>query len=320
MKKEALFLDAAAAAIGQNLIGVPIAHSKAFKKSVVKSGLMGLMKKKSPRTVKSVASDMGFGIVAPEVNAAKNMAYMKGDSARKKLHNHIRKMPEYKEARRIQKSTGKPLEIPMSVKKEMAKSRMVAMGDTKGLKRTGSLRSEEIRNALRTRNSSGIGTISKKERREIQNLPTGKRMPSSTKAAIAANVALAPVPVVGGVTSLVNGIKLAAGTKAVNNTRIMKKINKKMVVNPAKSNFEDGKSGGVFKKGRNWAKAILTNPFTAEVDKSAYKAGKVERSNHEGIEIAKKYKNGLKDVSMIEAQKDLHKVKSMLKPKSTSTN
>ena len=282
MEKKAFIgaaLGAAGAAIGQNVIGMPIARSKGFKKSLAKAALMGMMKKKSPRSIKSVASDALHGLVAPEVNTAKNLAYIHGGKARKDLHNKIRKTPEYRKARAEQKASGGSLKLPMSAKRDIAKARMVAMGDDKAIKRTGAHKDPLVQKALDVRKSSGAGSINKKEMHKVSKLPKGNRLPASNKAAIAANIAVSPIPIIGGATAAVNSAKLLAGTKVVQSTKAMKTISKKVAIDPVKNSYKKGTSGGHFSTGKNRAKAILANPFTAEADKNAYHVGKEVRKN-----------------------------------------
>ena len=246
LHKQAMLGGLVASHIGQNIIGKPIAKSKWFQKDVARAGIMGALHKQSPRSAKTYGKDALMGVAAPEVNAAKNTAYEVGRSKSKELHNKIRKSPEYKKARASQKANGGKLNLPMSTKRDLVKKRQGLLKDT---------------------------GLTKAEFKDVQKLPTGSRLPSSNKAALAANAALAVVP--GGTsTAAVNAAKLGAGTKAFSNSKIGKILNDKLVAKPMKDAYSKGRSGGKFSKVKNSAQSTLMNPFTAHAESLAHKAGK----------------------------------------------
>lgn len=251
MKKQAFIGGALASHIGQNLIGKPIANSKWFNRDVVKSGIMGALGKKAPRSAGGYAKDAFMGVVAPEVNIMKNTAYQAGRDKAKELHNKIRKMPEYKAARARQKAIGGKLDLPTAVRRKLVEARREVL---KG------------------------GNVSKRDYKDIQKLPSGNRAPSSNKAAVAANIALSAVP--GGTgTAVVNAAKLGSGTKAFNNSVLGKKINETFVTNPIKKQFSRGVDKVPFDKVRNTIESYTINPFTAAAEMKAHKLGAKHSSN-----------------------------------------
>ena len=245
LHKQSMLGGLALSHLGQNLIGKPIATSNWLKKDIGRAGIMGALGKQSPRSAKSYGKDAVMGIAAPEVNAIKNTAYTEGRKAGKKLHNEIRKNPEYKAARKAQKANGGDLKLPTSVKRKIVKERL---------------------------NAAKHG-VSKSDIKEIQALPKGSRLPSSTKAAVAANAALAVVPG-GASTAIVNAGKLATGTKAYSNSKLGKMINDKLVSKPLKKHHNAGKAGSKFNSAANTLDALAVNPFTAHANKLAHDAGK----------------------------------------------
>lgn len=255
LHKQAILGGLALSHIGQNLIGKPIASSKWFSKDVGRSAIMGAVGKQSPRNVGTYAKDAAMGVAAPEVNAAKNMAYTEGRAKAKELHNSIRKTPEYKKARKDSKAKGKDLKLDRATLKELAVKRKEFMEST--------------------------GT-SKKDFKDIQKLPKGNRLPSSTKAAVGANAALALVPG-GASTAAVNAAKLGAGTKAYSKSKLGKYLNDKLISKPMAKAHKTGTSGGTFNRVRNEIESLSMNPFTAHAEKLSYKAGKHKTSVKEDL-------------------------------------
>lgn len=260
LTKRAVLGGLVASHLGQNLIGKPIANSAWFRKDVAKAGIMGALKKESPRSAKSYAKDASFGVIAPEVNIAKNTAYSEGRSKAKELHNKIRLSPEYKAARVAQKANNGKLNLPMSIKRDLVKQRQSAMQQ---------------------------GNITKSEFKELSSLPKGNRMPSSTRAAVGANAALALVPG-GASTAAVNAAKLTSGTKAYADSKLGKWVNEKLFTNPLKRQVDKGVAGKAFDTKRNIFESVVINPFTAKAEKEAYNVGKKHSSK---INRAKEFLN-----------------------------
>lgn len=252
LQKQAIIGSTIASAIGQNLIGIPIARSKSFRNSLSKSVMTGLSGKKSPRSIKSLASDALAGVAAPEVNAAKNQAYQAGE--------HLRKS----------------FKLDKASKRDHVIARLSAAGDEKGLARIGKSSSPLAAAIRKVKTDTGLHSISKVDQKHaskgISKLPSGSRDPSSTKAALLANAAILPLPG-GASTAFVNVAKLAGTTKAAGNTNIMKKINKKFVMDPMKDNAKQGVAGKAYGKARHWAESIGLNPFTSEANRQAHRAG-----------------------------------------------
>lgn len=251
LQKQAI-LGAAASAIGQNLIGIPIARSKTFKKSLARSAVTGAAGKKAPRTVKSLATDAVAGVAAPEVNAAKNQAYAAGEKVRKTL------------------------KLDKASKRDQVVARLSAAGDEKGLKRIGKSKSPIAETIRKTKKSQGLPDISKADQKAatkgLDKLPAGSRAPSSNKAALAANAAILPLPG-GASTAAVNVAKLGASTEAAGKNKLMQKINKKLVTDPLKANAKAGRGGKAYNKAKHWVESVTLNPFTSEANRMAHKAG-----------------------------------------------
>lgn len=252
LNKEAI-LGAAAAAAAQNAIGIPISRSKAFKKSLARSALQGASGRKAPRTVKSLATDAVSGVVAPEVNVAKNKAYKAGSDLAKK--------------------TG----LDKATKRDLVVARLVASGDDKGLKRigkSGSGLAKKIREAKKSHSIPDIPKADiKKEMKNISKADKGYRAPSSNKAAIAANMAITPLPG-GGSTALVNAAKLGTSTDKFGKTKVGKSLSKRLVSDPIKDSAKAGSKGKEYNTKAHWVNSTLLNPFTEEAKRQAYKAGK----------------------------------------------
>lgn len=245
LTKRAVLGGLVASHLGQNLIGKPIANSAWFRKDVAKSGIMGALGKQSPRNAKSYAKDASMGVIAPEVNITKNTAYQEGRNKAKDLHNKIRKDPKYIAARARQKAGKGDLHLPMDIKRDLVSKRKEFIRDT---------------------------GVTKKEINEISSLPKGNRPPSSTKAAVGANLAAAIIPG-GASTAAVNAVKLTGGTKAYTNSKLGKHINKKLFKEPIRNQYVKGKTGSKFSTLRNKFESLVVNPFTAKVEQDAYKVG-----------------------------------------------
>ena len=251
LQKQAL-LGAAVSAIGQNLIGVPIARSKMFKKSLARSAMMGAAGKKAPRSLKSLATDAVAGIAAPEVNAAKNTAYSAGEKLRKKMN------------------------LGKASKRDLVVARLAAAGDEKGLKRIGKHNSPLASIVRETKKAKGLPNISKAEQKHatkgLGKLKEGSRVPSSTKAALAANAAILPLPG-GASTAAVNVAKLGLASKAAGKNKLLQKVTDKLVTKPIKASAKAGQEGKSYNKAVHWAKSISFNPFTEEARRVAHKGG-----------------------------------------------
>jgi len=124
----------------------------------------------------------------------------------------------------------------------------------------------------------------KKIHKEVKDLPTGNRMPSSNKAAIGANVALAAVPG-GASTAALNAAKLGTGTKTFSDSKLGKKIGDKMVGQPIRKAMDRGAKGEGLSKFQNTAKSVGLNPFTAEAERLA---NKTARTHKDEVSLAKK--------------------------------
>ncbi|CAL9962472.1 hypothetical protein VPHD148_0070 [Vibrio phage D148] len=251
LKKEAI-LGTAVAAAAQNAIGIPIARSKTFKKSVARSALQGASGKKAPRTAKSLATDAVAGVVAPEVNAAKNKAYKAGSDFAKKIG------------------------LDKANKRDLVVARLAAAGDEKGLKRIGKSGDKLAAKVRETKKKHGLPDISKKdikkETASLKGAKDGYRVPASNKAAIAANAAIAPLPG-GSSTALVNAAKLGASTEKFGKTKAGKALSKKFVENPVKASAKAGAKGEKYSAKAHWTNSTLLNPFTEEAKRVAHKAG-----------------------------------------------
>lgn len=251
LQKQAI-LGAAVSAIGQNLIGIPIARSKGFKKSLATSAIMGAAGKKAPRTVKSLATDAIAGVAAPEVNAAKNQAYSVGEKVRKTLG------------------------LDKASKRDQVVARLSAAGDEAGLKRIGKSKSPIAQTIRETKKRVGLPDISKADQKSaskgVGKLQDGSRAPSSTKAALAANAAILPLPG-GASTAAVNVAKLGASSKAAGNSKLLQAVNKKLVTDPIKASAKAGASGKAYNKVKGVAESVLLNPFSSEASRLAHKVG-----------------------------------------------
>lgn len=255
MQKEAI-LGAAAAAAAQNAIGIPIARSKKFKQSLARAALTGAAGKKAPRTLKSVATDAAAGVAAPEVNMVKNEAYRAGEKLRGKL------------------------KLDKLNKRDLAVARLAAAGDEAGLKRIGKSNSQLANTVREAKKKGNIPDIPKAttrgEMKNIQKLPAGSRAPSSTKAALAANLAITPLPGGAGAAA-VNAAKIGAGTKAFSESKVGKALSKKFAVDPVKASAKAGAKGEKFNAKAHWVNSVALNPFTEEAKRQAYKGGKAAR-------------------------------------------
>lgn len=243
MEKQALIGGLVAGHIAQNTVGRQIAKNKGFKSGVAKSFAMGAAGKQSPRSVAGYAKDAVSAVAAPERNLIRNEAYDKGRELRHKLPKNMSK-------------------------RDLATARMALTGDHAGLKRTGKSKSP-IAQHIRKHLPDGAG-LRKEYFRDIQKLPDGKRKPSSGKVGILANAAIAPVAPD---MAALNVGKLATNTKAISNTKLMKKVRDKVVSQPLKNSLKAGSKGYKWSEMKNRASSILVNPFTAEAEKDAFKAG-----------------------------------------------
>lgn len=239
MEKKAVVGAVAGGALSwmaQNAIGMPIAKSKKFKKSVGEAALAGLQGKAYNRTVKSRLGDAARGVLAPEVNLARNNAYEAG----------------------------------VKLRKSDRKSSIIASLQAKG--RGDLLKKIRMDDHPAARAVKSLDTDMDIVKR-VKGMKSGHKAPSSTKAALAGNAAIAAIPG-GASTALVNVGKIGASTERFSNSKIGKAVNKKFLTDPAKSNATRGATGKSFDKNKYNIDRLVVNPFTAEANKMAYEAGK----------------------------------------------
>lgn len=228
--------------LAQNTLGVAVAKSKKFKKGLVESFAMGAAGKKAPRSAMGYAKDAVSAVAVPERNLLRNEAYDKGA----KLSGELKGMS----------------------KRQKVIARLTAAGDAKGLKRIGQSDNPLVKKVREVVPQ----TISKADQKKITSLPAGSRKPSSLKAGIVANAAVAPIAPD---LAALNTSKLVANTKAVANSKPMKAMTEKFVTNPAKAQFKAGATkGSKFNSLANKAKAITMNPFTAEMERTSFNLGR----------------------------------------------
>jgi hypothetical protein len=256
LEKQAI-LGAVTSYFAQNAYGAKLARSGKFKKEIATSAAQGILGKKAPRTLKTVGKDAWYGVAAPEVNSIKNEAYTQAQLFRSK-HD-------------VGGMLGK------LSKRDQAVARLAAAGDMEGLKRIGQHNNPIIKKIQEQKSKYNVPDIPKKTMKEVGKLPEGSRVPSSNKAAIAANVA--SIPVLGTGTAALNAAKLAAGTEAAGKTNLMQKAKDKFVTKPLKASFKAGEVGKEFNAKKYWAESLSMNPFTAEANRQAHKAGSTSGKN-----------------------------------------
>lgn len=256
MEKEAVLLEALGGHVAQNAIGRVVAKNKGFKKGLTESAIAGAMGKKSPRTVGSVTKDIFSGLAVPERNMLRNEAYEAGSNFAKKHNIDINKMS----------------------KRDLVTARAALTKGRDGLKRIGQSKNKQARAIAMKVGNKGYGD--KESLNRISKLPDGYRVPSSNKAAIAANAAIAPASP--GLAAL-NSAKLISNAKKVSENNIVKKVKKVLTIDPAIKAYKSGESGGKFNKLHNEAESIFLNPFTAELNKDAYKAGRSKNINRSKV-------------------------------------
>lgn len=263
MEKEAVLLGALGGHVAQNAIGRVVAKNKGFKKGLAESAIAGAMGKKSPRTVGSVTKDIFSGLAVPERNMLRNEAYEAGSNFAKKHNIDINKMS----------------------KREMVTARAALTKGRDGLKRIGQSKNPKARSlAIK---ASNLVDRSKETVSKISKLPDGHRPPSSNKAAIAANIAVAPASP--GLAAI-NAAKLASSSKMLAEKEGVKRIKKVMTVDPAVKSYKSGKEGGKFSKLKNNLESFAINPFTAEANKDAYNAGRNSSKVDKLVSKARKQK------------------------------
>lgn len=243
MRKKAMVpgLGLLAGHVAQNAIGARVARSPKFKEGLVESLTMGALGKKSPRNLRSIAKDSVSSIAVPERNALRNEAYNVGAQHSKLLKG-------------------------MS-KRDLVTARAAITGGDKALQRIGKQGSPL---AAKVREMTKGNTISKDKIKGISKLPSGHREPSSGLTGYISNGLIAPIAPD---LAALNTGKLLASTKQVSNSKLMNKVKDKLVIQPIKKSYSQGRSGGLFNKARNNAEALLINPFSAEAEKMSHKAG-----------------------------------------------